>query len=236
MFKLVIAINVTEQILLEERLLNMKMQEQNKIIKAVTEAQEKERTEIGEELHDNVNQLLAASKLYLNHCLTLRGKNGEFIVKVREYVSTAMDEIRKLSHALVGVTPGRSVGLCESVSELIQSIMLIKEMDITFDCPPEADAQADPGLKQVIYRIIQEQLNNILKYAEASEVKIIIEQLPAGPLLLIKDNGKGFDTMAVRTGIGLKNINHRASVYGGTVSITSSEGNGCEMKVVFNAP
>jgi two-component system sensor histidine kinase UhpB len=232
-YKLVIAIDVTEKILMERRMMDMKLQEQNRIAKAVINAQEKERTEIGEELHDNVNQLLAASKLYLNHSLSMAGNNAEFIIKVREFVSTAMDEIRKLSHALVGVTAGNNVGLCDSVYELIKSIQLVKKIEIVFSCPPHVEDTVEPGLKQVIYRIIQEQLNNILKYAEASEIKITLEKIAGDIILLVKDDGKGFDTLAARTGIGLKNINHRAAVYGGTVEISSSAGNGCGMKVVF---
>jgi two-component system sensor histidine kinase UhpB len=232
-YKLVIAIDVTEKILMERRMLDMKLQEQNRMAKAVIDAQEKERTEIGEELHDNVNQLLAASKLYLNHCLSMTGNNAEFIIKIRDFVSTAMDEIRKLSHALVGVTAGNNVGLCSSVDELIKSIRLIKEIDISFNCLPWVEYAVEAGLKQVIYRIIQEQLNNILKYAEASEVKISVEKTDGDIVLLIKDNGKGFDTLAARTGIGLKNINNRAAVYEGTVDLSSSAGKGCEMKVVF---
>jgi signal transduction histidine kinase len=176
---------------------------------------------------------LAASKLYLNHSLSMAGNNAEFIIKVREFVSTAMDEIRKLSHALVGVTAGNNVGLCDSVYELIKSIQLVKKIEIVFSCPPHVEDTVEPGLKQVIYRIIQEQLNNILKYAEASEIKITLEKIAGDIILLVKDDGKGFDTLAARTGIGLKNINHRAAVYGGTVEISSSAGNGCGMKVVF---
>lgn len=62
---------------MQEKILEYKIQEQNKITKAVINAQEKERTEIGEELHDNVNQLLAASKLYLNHSLSCDGDKNE---------------------------------------------------------------------------------------------------------------------------------------------------------------
>ncbi len=233
LYKLVIAIDVTKKILMERQMLDMKLQEQNRIARAVINTQEKERTEIGEELHDNVNQLLAASKLYLNHCLSMSGNNAGFIIKVREFVSTAMDEIRKLSHALVGVTAGNNVGLCDSVDELIKSIQIVKEIAINFSCPPGVEDTIEPGLKQVIYRIIQEQLSNILKYAEASEVKITIEKKAGDIVLLIKDNGKGFDPLAARTGIGLKNINHRAAVYEGAVDIISSAGNGCELKVVF---
>ena len=89
------------------------------------------------------------------------------------------------------------------------------------------------AFKLVIYRIIQEQLNNILKHAEACEVEVSLKNEDGQVELTIKDNGVGFDTTAKRTGIGLKNIRNRAQIYDGNVEIISSPGNGCTMKVKF---
>ena len=87
-----------------------------------------------------------------------------------------------------------------------------------------------------IYRIIQEQLNNILKYADASSVTIRIAPKANKIFLTISDNGKGFDTRVQRNGIGITNINSRAELYNGKVEIDSSPGNGCRLKVEFQTP
>lgn len=233
-YRSVIAIDITEKLIKEKEYQEQKAIGYKNLTKAVINAQEKERAAIGEELHDNVNQLLAASKLYLNHSLSCDGNKNEFISKGYEYVVTAMDEIRKLSHALVGVVADKEITLCDSIEELVESISIIKNIAIDFTRPNYEEDRTEAGLKQIIYRIVQEQLNNILKYAEATKVDIEIKSQNDDLLLTIDDNGKGFNTFDNSAGIGLKNIKSRAKVYNGNVQILSSVGNGCKMKVVFN--
>ncbi|MEO6405868.1 MAG: PAS domain S-box protein [Ferruginibacter sp.] len=232
-YRSVIAIDITEKLIKEKEYQDQKAVGYKNLTKAVINAQEKERTEIGEELHDNVNQLLAASKIYLNCSLSRVEDKNEFIIKSSEYIGTAMDEIRKLSHALVGVTAEKKITLCDSIEELIRSITAIENIAIDFTCPSYKDNTINEGLKQTIYRIVQEQLSNILKYAEATKVEIEIKPEADDLLFTIIDNGKGFNTLAKSTGIGLRNIRNRAAVYNGEVYILSSVGNGCKMKVIF---
>lgn len=224
--------DVTEKKLLQKKLLQHKVQQQRNITKAVVGAQEKERAEIGAELHDNVNQLLAASKLYLGQGLS-KAEYAPFILQGIEYLDTAMDEVRKLSHALVGPSQNENIGLIESVEELAKNISMVKDIKIRFDNCCFNEEEYEGGLKIVIYRIIQEQMNNILKYAAATEVVIELRKESSHLLLHINDNGKGFDTTTIRHGIGLKNISNRAFIYNGTVDILSFPGNGCKMKIVF---
>lgn len=143
-----------------------------------------------------------------------------------------MNDIRKLSHALVGVVD-KEITLCDSIEELIKSVTIIENIAIDFTCPNYKDKTLGAGLKQIIYRIVQEQLNNILKHAAATKVEIEIKHHNDDLLLTINDNGKGFNTFDNSPGIGLKNIKSRAAVYSGEVYIISSVGNGCKMKVLF---
>jgi signal transduction histidine kinase len=76
-------------------------------------------------------------------------------------------------------------------------------------------------------------LNNILKHADASEIKIELKKEGFYLTVSIKDDGKGFDTSIDSKGIGLKNIKHRADLFNGIVQIKSSPGNGCKMKIIF---
>lgn len=224
--------DVTEKKLLQQKLLQHKVQQLKNITKAVVGAQEKERAEIGAELHDNVNQLLAASKLYIGHGLT-QADYAPSILQGMEYLNTAMEEVRKLSHALVGPSQNENIGLIKSVEELAENISMVTDIKIRFDHCCFNEEEYEGGLKIIIYRIIQEQTNNILKYAAATEVIIELRKELSDLLLHINDNGKGFDTTRIRHGIGLKNISNRACIYNGTVNILSSPGNGCKMKIVF---
>lgn len=228
-----LVLDITEKKILQQQLLEEQLNKQKEITKAVVNAQEKERAEIGEELHDNVNQLLAASKLYLSHSLT-EPDYMPSILKSQEYIVTAMEEIRKLSHALVGPNQGKTLGLIDSIEELLSTVFIVKDIKIAFNHSTYDEEESEAGLKLVIYRIIQEQVNNILKHAEASEVEIELKKRENDLILIIKDNGKGFDTSAKRKGIGLTNIKNRAEIYDGTVQIVCHPGNGCKMTIVFS--
>jgi two-component system sensor histidine kinase UhpB len=224
--------DITEKKILQQQLLLEQIDNLKGITKAVINAQEKERAEIGRELHDNVNQLLASSRLYLNHGLT-QPDYDTFILKGQEFIGMAIEEIRKLSHALVGPNQGNTIGLIDSIDELIYNFRILKDVKIEFNHSGYHEEDTEVGLKLVIYRIIQEQFNNIIKHAEASEVEIELKQEAKSLMLIIMDNGKGFNSAEKSDGIGLKNIRNRADVYNGTVEIFSSPGNGCKMKIVF---
>ena len=222
--------DVTEKIRLERELAQQQKIKQQQITDAVLSAQEKERKGIGEELHDNINQILATSRLFLNTALNDKETNFDLLSKSQEYISMAMEEIRKLSKALI--TPAFiESGLKRSIEELTRGILAAKKIDITTEIEIPAEIDLSEGLKITIYRIIQEQLNNILKYAEASVVTIRVKANTDIVLLSVNDNGKGFDTCLSRKGIGITNMSSRAELFNGQVEIDSSPGNGCRLKV-----
>ncbi|MEO6611080.1 MAG: PAS domain S-box protein [Chitinophagaceae bacterium] len=224
--------DITEKKTLVQELLDQKVEEQRNISKAVENAQEKERSEIGMELHDNIGQLLAASKLFLDHGLSKKDY-APSILQSQECIIMAIAEIRKLSHELVGPAHYPTIGLVESVEKLIHNISIVKDIKIDFVYATFQERKEDVALNLVIYRIIQEQMNNILKHADASETEIRLETEPDHLVVTIKDNGKGFNTKAKRAGIGLKNIKNRAEMHNGCMQIFSVPGKGCQVKIIF---
>ena len=220
--------DVTEKFRLEKELAEQQKIRQRQITEAVLSAQEKERKGIGEELHDNINQILATSKLFLS--AAMQESNMEFVCRSQDYISMAMEEIRKLSRALITPAFIKS-GLKQSIEQLIANTLIAKKISITTEIEISQEGNLEEGLKLTIYRIIQEQLNNILKYADASAVIIQVITKDNTILLSISDDGKGFDICRQRNGIGITNINSRAEIYNGKVEIDSSPGNGCCLKV-----
>ena len=146
-----------------------------------------------------------------------------------ECINQAIEEIRQLSKGLVGPSRAASIGLVASVTDLVIELSALKNIRIHFDHDSFQEEKTDEGLKLIIYRIIQEQLNNIFKHAESSEATIQLVHRDARLELWIKDNGKGFDTTKKRKGIGLANIAARVVAYNGKVEIISSPGNGCSL-------
>ncbi len=230
----VIINDVTERIRLEKELALQQKLKQQQITEVVLDAQERERFELGQELHDNINQILATSKLYLDVAIEEREPRFELLAKSRKNISMAIEEIRKLSRELI--TPSlNDLGLVQSIKELIRSIQMVKKMKIRLIISGVDEESLQPEQKITIYRIIQEQLNNILKHAHASVVVLELNKIKEQIMLRVTDDGKGFDPRIRRKGVGLSNIISRAELYNGKVEIDSSPGKGCRLEVILNS-
>lgn len=232
-YRLIGAIHdITKQKLLEEKLeLEIKLK-QKQITDATEEARETERSDIGKELHDNVNQLLGASRLYLN-IAKQGGENSEmYFSRSSEYTLSAIEEIRKLTKVLT-TDVIKNLGLCESIEDIVRDTMEIYPIKISYSLKNFKEDSVNDKFKLNIFRIVQEQLNNILKHAKATKVILSLSQDKVSTVLLISDNGIGFDTGKKRTGIGVDNIKSRASSYNGTADFVSQSGQGCVLTVRF---
>jgi two-component system, NarL family, sensor histidine kinase UhpB len=228
---LVLANDVTERILLEEELNEQRLSRQKQITEAVILAQEKERTEIGKELHDNVNQILGASNLYINTAMTDDDMRQELLERSTELVSNAINEIRKISKSLI--TPGlREIGLIDSIEDIIEDLRRTKErLVINLDLQNISEEQIEDRRKLTLFRIVQEQLNNIVKHARATRVWIRLSVEGDHIVLTVGDNGVGFDVSRHRKGVGITNIISRAELFNGKVEIQSAQGEGCVLSV-----
>lgn len=219
--------DMTQKIKVEEQLYRAEQQRQQDII----EAEEKSRSQIGMELHDNVNQLLVAARLYLQNAHSSSGKSNDLISTSIDILGNAIQEIRELSAGLV--TPILDDNnlkdsiefLCKNYRAADRKVELLVNIDET---------TMQPGLIVNIYRIIQEQLTNIEKHANASVIRISLSQGPGFVDLEIADNGKGFDISKKKEGIGLSNIIRRAEAYGGKSTITTGINKGCRINIRFN--
>ena len=206
---------------------------EKKILQASIDAQEQEREEIGRELHDNVNQILTTARLYLDCIHETTSDQGAIIRRSSEIITTAIEEIRKLSRNMTH-SFDREIGLKLSIEDLLAGIRLLPEgIRVSFDFSLPGEPLLDDKLKTTIFRIVQEQLNNVLKHAAASAIHVSVREEGALLLLRITDNGQGFDTRKKRDGIGINNITSRAGLFNGAVAIDSSPGKGCSLSVTF---
>jgi len=228
---LVLANDVTERIQLENELNEQRVTRQRQITEAVILAQEKERTEIGKELHDNVNQILGASNLYINTAMTDDELRQELLERSTELVCKAINEIRKISKSLI--TPGlREIGLIESVEDVIDDMKLARaDLGIELDLQNITEEQIEDKRKLTVFRIVQEQLNNIVKHARATRVLIRLSMEGSDLVVTVADNGVGFDVGRHRKGVGITNIISRAELFSGKVEIQSQPGEGTTLTV-----
>lgn len=229
---LALANNIDEKVRLESKLEEEREAKQKEITEAVIRVQEKERYEISRELHDNVNQQLTVAMMYI--ATAEKGtNNAEALLKQSSsFIYNAIEEIRKLSKALV--TPLiKDFGLCKAIEGLLEDIQLANNsLHFDFFCENFYEEDIHYEFKLSIYRIVQEQMNNILKHAKAKEV--VIELYRDEVIRLsVNDNGVGFDTKKKRKGIGIHNIQTRVGLYGGQINIHSEPGKGCQLRIEF---
>ena len=160
--------DVTEKIQLENSLNEERKIRLQQITEAVITGQEKERTALGEELHDNINQILASTKLYIECAMKDKNPRMDLVAESKVLVEKAMTEIRKLSKSLLPPSLGET-GLLQALYELVEDMEEVNEPAITVEWHVADENSICSKLKLTIFRIVQEQLNNIIKHAKATE-------------------------------------------------------------------
>lgn len=215
---------------LEKKILEQKIEEQKKIARAIIKAEEKERNHLGRELHDNICQILVGTRLYLG----IAGDGDEKIkLKMKypqELIDSAITEIRLLSHRLV--TPVKDINLKEMITLLLSKLKESTAINVEFNYAISRKSYSD-DLKLNMYRIVQEQINNITKHADARNISVTFRQEIGAINIVVQDDGKGFLVSKKRKGIGISNMQNRIESYNGTMNIVSSPGNGCTVTITL---
>jgi PAS domain S-box-containing protein len=224
--------DITDRKKLEEELLQKELDKQRVISKATIDTQERERSEIGKELHDNVNQVLTTTKLYLELARSDAALKDELIKKSEANIQYVINEIRQLSRSLMNPSLG-DLGLVDSIHDLIENIKATRKLNVVWEAPASIEAALPENLGLTIYRIIQEGLNNAVKHARATTVYLSLAKTTNGIRLVIKDDGIGFNVEKIKKGTGLKSIQNRVYLTDGTLQIYSAPGNGCTLTIHF---
>lgn len=218
-------------ILLEKKLQEQRIQGQKKISRAIIKAQEQQRNHIGQELHDNINQILFGTKFHLS----IAGRKDKNVKELIEYpmqlIDNSMEEIRLLCHNLV--TPLKNIQLQDLVQDLINKHNYSTDALPRINFKYEVFDEVSDDLKLNIYRIIQEQINNILKHAEAKNVNISICIVGQSIYISVQDDGKGYDVESKRKGIGISNMMNRVETFNGKVKIESGPAEGSKTEITI---
>ena len=222
--------DITERKKLQDELASQSLARQKQITEATIMAQEKERAEIGRELHDNINQILTTTKMYLDMALTEKDISEELMLKSHQNIGSAIEEIRILSKSLVPPSLG-DIGIKEAISEMLNNLKISQKMDIRLRTMNVNRSSLPGNIQLMVFRIVQEQVSNILKHSKATEAEIKLAVGKNELVVTITDNGVGFDPKKRMKGIGLMNITSRAEVHNGRVEVNSTPGNGCTLRI-----
>jgi signal transduction histidine kinase len=207
--------------------LELKHHYQAEVLQTQLEVQEQSFKYISEELHDNIAQTLSLVrlKLYRTADKAMDDKLKSNVESSNELLGNVLDSLRNLSHILNGGLVSK-LPLIEVLEKELGYIRDVNDMEATLDISGIA-YELDPQKKLLVFRIVQEAINNAIKHGKAKKINISLVYRPGMLTVQIKDNGKGFDTSKIEDskGLGLHNIHVRAKMLG-DVTIESEKEKG----------
>ncbi|MCB0480972.1 MAG: sensor histidine kinase [Flavobacteriales bacterium] len=195
---------------------------------AIIAAEEKERTRIARELHDGVGQMLSGLKLNFEH---LANKTIDRLPEEREafasllaVVDEACKDVRTISHQMMPRAL-QEQGLVLAIEEMLAQSLNHSPIKYQFE-HFQIDSRFDNKVELSLYRICQELVNNIIKHSSATELNVQLYKAKNQLIMIVEDNGKGFQTGDKKDGIGLLNMNSRIDTVKGIINFDSSPNSG----------
>lgn len=216
----------------------MKLSFEAEMAKTQFEVQEQTMQTIGADLHDNIGQLMSLTSLTLNSI------ELDDAIKARQKIDASIDltlrsikEMRQLGKLIQG-DQLVSLGLPEAIRYEIGWMERSGKFKVGFE-EVGSPSGNNPDKDLILFRIVQETINNIIKHAAATGIGIMLRYAEKQIELAITDNGVGFDAASLpgeKLGMGLRNIGKRASIIGGTLNLLSAPGNGTSVTVIIPYP
>lgn len=217
---------------------NLKASFKQTLLQTQLEIQEQTLKNISQEIHDNIGQALSLAKLNLN---TMPPTNDDAlqqkILNSKELVSKAITDLRDLSRSL-DTDYVQEMGLQRAIEYELEMIRKTGTTEVSMIVEGSL-FRLEKQKELILFRIVQETFNNILKHAGAKKINININYAPDSFTLLIKDDGKGIDPQPLNQGennnfgLGIRNMHSRAKLIGADFKMSSILGEGTEVKIVL---
>ncbi len=222
--------DITERIELYDKIKAQDEDNYQHMTGQIFEAEEKERTRIAADLHDNVNPLLAAAKMQISIAEAHPEYPAPYLLQSKALIYEGIEEIRKISRHLIHNFIGEM-----SLEEIVESTLLKlipgTGLQLNTEYLRLEQIDPDPSYKLNLIRIIQEQVLNTIKYAQAKNIYLQISCENGRLKIVQEDDGVGFDIKLHRPGIGLTNMRSRVESYDGTFKFTSTPGKGLRVEI-----
>ena len=212
----------------------LRLSYERELLKSQLEIQEQTFRHISQEIHDNIGQTLSLAKLNLSTMDPAQLNSLEQkITDSKKLVSQAIYDLRNLSHGL-NTDYVADMGLARAIEHELEMVRKSVDMETEFETEGNVH-RIDKQREVIIYRIVQETLNNILKHAASRKIIIHLHYSLDEFTLSITDNGKGFDLTLLNHstsyGLGIKNMHNRARIIGARFQISSTLGEGTSVVV-----
>ncbi len=213
--------NKKKKFVQEKQLLQANFNQQ--LLQSQLEIQEQTFNNISQEIHDNVGQILSLAKVQINIMTEGNEMNPEMLNDVKNNIGKAMSDLRDIAKSLSNERI-KNLTIHSAVFNEAERISKSGIIGVKVNVDGE-QKEMNQQKKLVLFRIVQESMQNIIKHANATEIAISFHYAPDMLRTVIKDNGKGFelqDALKNSTGLGLSNIKSRALIAGGRSVIETS--------------
>ncbi|MEI7596126.1 MAG: cache domain-containing protein [Bacteroidota bacterium] len=206
-------------------------EEKQKRLSAAIDGQEQERQRLSRELHDGIGQSLVALKFKIESIFDKNSSNQEPLNQINTELSVILEDVRRLSYNLMPAALSE-FGLIMALKNMAKQLSEISKIYITFEASENLNI-TNKRINVYLFRIAQEALNNSIKYAQASAISIDIFDATENYIMMIEDNGCGFEysTKSLSIGNGIYNMKERAMLLGGSFEIESKKNKGTTVHV-----
>jgi signal transduction histidine kinase len=221
----------------QQRIRELEKDKQLVAVDSLLKGQEDERSRLAKDLHDGLGGLLSGVKFSLSNMkdnLIITPDNMTVFERSLDMLDTSIKELRRVAHNMMPELLTK-FGLDEALKDYCNSVNATNLLSVTYQSMG-LDGRIDKSAEIIIYRIIQELLNNILKHAAATEVMVQLIKEDSRLSVIVEDNGKGFDTVLLKSnrGAGLTSIQSRVDYLKGQLDIHSEQGKGTLVNIEFN--
>lgn len=222
---------------------DMEVNFQRELVSATLQSQEAERSRIAKDLHDSVGVMLSTLQLVIKRYGS-RGETPEqkadMVAQSTAIIDSTIGTVRRISHDLLPPEL-ELMGITAALEQIVWRVNEAGTLRVDLDCPDRSE-RLPADYEIMLYRIVQELLNNTLKHSGGTRASILIERREEQILLRYRDNGRGIppelvgSARAVRGGLGLYSIETRSRSLGGAVAWGSSDGGGMSAEIIFPFP
>ncbi len=216
-----------------EQLLRTANLQQEQIFKTVSDYQEKERQRYSSMLHDSVGARLSVIRFNLESALN--NKNdlpvSELLKNAVNDVSLLANDVRVFSHELSPILLQQR-GLVSAITEFINSINKSSAIYIQFESIGTLN-KTSFKYESLVYNIVQELIQNIIKHSGATEVIVQLMLEKELIYLFVEDNGRGFNPLSIKEGLGFSQIKQLVTFVQGTLTVDGKEHEGCRITIEF---
>lgn len=228
-----------KQKLQKQRINELETEKKLTATEAVLKGEEQERTRLAKDLHDGLGGMLSGIKHSMNTMkgnLIMTPENSQAFERSMDMLDSSIHEMRRVAHNMM---PEALVkfGLDTALKDFCNDISKSGALQVSYQSISMQKAQVEQTTSITIYRIVQELINNSIKHASAKTAIVQVSKSETGISITVEDDGKGFDTAALKNvkGMGWSNIQSRVEYLKGKADVQSEPGKGTSVHIELNA-